>query len=100
MHAGGSSMRAIRRRLGLGRTDRTWQVHNAKAHFSELLERAAREGPQIIARRGTERAVVLSIDEYRRLVAARPNLRDYLLGPKVDDFEIKRSKDRGREIGL
>jgi antitoxin Phd len=79
----------------------TWQVHNAKARFSELLERAAREGPQIIARRGTERAVVLSIDEYRRLVAARPNLRDYLLGaPKVDDFDVERSTDRGREIDL
>jgi antitoxin Phd len=78
----------------------TWQVHEAKARFSELLEQA-REGPQIIAKRGAERAVVLSIDEYRRLLEAKPNLRDYLLGgPKVDDFEIERSKDRGREIDL
>jgi antitoxin Phd len=84
-----------------GQAMATWQVHSAKARFSELLERAAREGPQIIAKRGTERAVVLSIDEYRRLVAAKPNLRDYLLGgPKVDDLEIERSKDRGREIDL
>jgi len=44
---------------------------------------------------------VLSIDEYRRLVAARPNLRDYLLGgPRVDDFDVERSTDRGREIDL
>ena len=79
----------------------TWQVHHAKARFSELLERAAHEGPQIIARRGTERAVVLSIVEYRRLVEARPNLRDYLLGgPRVDDFEVERSRDRDREIDL
>jgi antitoxin Phd len=79
----------------------TWQVHKAKARFSELLEQAKREGPQIIAKRGIERAVVLSIDEYRRLVEAKPNLRDYLLGgPKVDDFELERSKDRGREIDL
>jgi antitoxin Phd len=78
----------------------TWQVHEAKARFSELLEQA-HEGPQIIAKRGAERAVVLSIDEYRRLLEAKPNLRDYLLGgPKVDDFEIERSKDRGREIDL
>jgi antitoxin Phd len=85
---------------GVG-TMATWQVHSAKARFSELLERAAREGPQIIAKRGTERAVVLSIDEYHRLIRARPNLRDYLLGgPKVDDFEVERSKDRGREIDL
>jgi prevent-host-death family protein len=79
----------------------TWQVHNAKARFSELLERAEREGPQIIARRGTERAVVLSIREFRKLTENKPNLRDYLLGgPKVDDFEVERSKDRGREIDL
>ena len=69
----------------------TWQVHSAKARFSGLLERAEHEGPQIISRRGTERAVVLSIGEYRKLMAARPNLRDYLLGgPKVDDFEVER----------
>jgi antitoxin Phd len=70
----------------------TWQVHSAKARFSELLERATHEGPQIIARRGTERAVVLSIDEYRRLVEARPNLRDYLLG--VPRWMTSRSSDR------
>jgi prevent-host-death family protein len=79
----------------------TWQVHSAKARFSELLERAEREGPQIIARRGTERAVVLSIGEYRKLTAAHPNLRDYLLGgPKVDEFDVERSRDQGRAIEL
>ena len=79
----------------------TWQVHSAKARLCELLERAAREGPQIIARRGTERAVVLSIEDYRRLMAAKANLRDYLLGgPKVDDLAVERSKDRGRAIDL
>jgi antitoxin Phd len=79
----------------------TWPVHSAKARFSELLERAEREGPQVIARRGTERAVVLSIAQYRQLMKARPNLRDYLLGgPKVDEFEVKRPKDYGRETDL
>jgi antitoxin Phd len=79
----------------------TWQVHRAKARLSELLERAEREGPQIIARRGTERAVVLSVGDYRKLVKAQPNLRDYLLGgPKVDDFEIERPEDQGRAIDL
>jgi prevent-host-death family protein len=79
----------------------TWQVHSAKARFSELLERAEHEGPQVIAKRGAERAVVLSIGEYRRLVKARPNLRDYLLGgPKVDEFEVERPKDYGRGTEL
>ena len=70
-------------------------------HLVKSGERAVSEGPQIIARRGSERAVVLSIEEYHRLVETRPNLRDYLLGgPKVDDFKVERSKDRGREIDL
>ena len=79
----------------------TRQAHSAKARFSELLERAVSEGPQVIPRPGSERAVVLSIEEYHRLVETRPDLRDDLLGgPKVDDFKVERSKDRGREIDL
>ena len=45
------------------------------------------KGPQLITRHGRERAVVLSIQEYRALTAHKPDLRSYLLGgPKVNDF--------------
>jgi antitoxin Phd len=55
----------------------------------------------VITKHGVERAVVLSVDDYRRLVQLKPSLKDYLLsGPKVDDFEIERSRDLGREIDL
>jgi hypothetical protein len=44
---------------------------------------------------------VLSISEYRRLLGAQPKLREYLLGgPKVDDCEVERFKDPGREVDL
>jgi hypothetical protein len=50
---------------------------------------------------GTERAVVLSIADYRALTAHKPDLKEYLLGgPKVDSFEIERDRDTGREIDL
>ncbi|HTW82205.1 MAG TPA: type II toxin-antitoxin system Phd/YefM family antitoxin [Terracidiphilus sp.] len=78
-----------------------WQVQEAKTRFSEVIEKAQKKGPQIITRHGTERAVVLSIEEYRSLTAHKPNLRDYLLGgPKVDNFEIEPDGDTGREIEL
>jgi prevent-host-death family protein len=78
-----------------------WQVQEAKTRFSEVIEKAQKKGPQIITRHGTERAVVLSIAEYRALTAHKPNLREYLLGgPKVDDFEIEPDGDTGREIEL
>ena len=79
----------------------SWQLQEAKTRLSEVIEQAHSKGAQIITRHGKERAVILSIAEYRSLTAHRPNLRDYLLsGPKVDDFEIRRSRDSGRNIRL
>lgn len=79
----------------------TWQLQQAKTHLSEVIEEAQSRGPQIITRHGAERAVVLSIGDYRALVAHKPNLIEYLLGgPKVEGFEIEPSRDMGREIDL
>jgi prevent-host-death family protein len=84
---------------------KTWQVQEAKAHFSEVIERAQHEGPQTITRHGKPRAVVLSAEVYEALAKAKkpePNFIDFLLnsGPKFDDFEIERDKSTGREIDL
>ena len=79
----------------------TWQIQDAKARLSELIERAGTEGPQTITRHGTERAVVLSIKDYRALAAHKPDFKAYLLGgPKVDDFPIERDRDTGRGVEL
>jgi antitoxin Phd len=78
-----------------------WQVQEAKTRLSEVIEEASRSGPQIITRHGAERAVILSIADYRSLTAHKPDLKAHLLGgPKVDNFEIKRDRDTGREIHL
>ena len=44
-----------------------WQVYDAKARFSELLDATLREGPQVISRRGIETAVFVPIEEWKRL---------------------------------
>ena len=78
-----------------------WQVQDAKTRFSELIERARTDGPQTITRHGAERAVVLSIEDYRALAAHKPDLKAHLLGgPKVDDFSIERDRDAGRALEL
>jgi len=59
---------------------RTWQVQDAKARFSELLEASLKEGPQVVTRRGVEAAVLVPVEEWRRLQkAARPTLKELLL---------------------
>ena len=58
----------------------TWPVQDAKARFSEFLERCLAEGPQLVTKRGTEAAVLVPVEEWRRLqAAARPSLKQLLL---------------------
>jgi prevent-host-death family protein len=46
---------------------RRWPLHEAKQHFSELVERARNEGPQVVTKYGKEAVVVVSAEEYRHL---------------------------------
>ena len=45
----------------------TWQLQKAKARLSELIKKAAKEGPQSITIHGQPTAVILSSEEYERL---------------------------------
>ena len=61
-----------------------WPVQDAKARFSEFLEACLSDGPQLVTKRGTEAAVLVSIDEWRRLQqATRPSLKQLLLSPEA-----------------
>jgi antitoxin Phd len=66
-----------------------WPVQDAKARFSELLDACQREGPQVVSRRGTETAVLVPIEQWRRLqAAARPSLKELLLSPEARTEEL------------
>ena len=76
-----------------------WQVQDAKARFSELLETSLAKGPQIITKRGVEAAVLVPIDQWRRLEQmTRPNLKELLLAPeaRTDALTPLREKHRVR----
>ena len=73
----------------------TWQVHEAKARFSEFLEASSREGPQFVTKRGVEAAVLLPIEQWRRLRnTVQPDLKELLLAPeaRTDIFPLPRSR--------
>lgn len=77
-----------------------WPVQDAKARFSELLDACVSEGPQVVTRRGTETAVLVPIDEWRRLqAAARPSLKQLLLtdSARTDMLVPERGKARRRQ---
>ena len=79
-----------------------WQLQDAKARFSEFLDTALREGPQIVTRRGVETAVLVPLDEWQRLkAAARPGLKELLLGdgPRFENIVPTRGRWRRRTSG-
>jgi prevent-host-death family protein len=79
----------------------SWPVQDAKARFSEFLDKSLHEGPQIVTRRGTEQAVLVPIEEWRRLnEAARPSLKSLLLAPSARQVTLvpPRRKMRRRPI--
>jgi prevent-host-death family protein len=62
---------------------RNWPVQDAKARFSELLDRCLEEGPQMVTKRGAEAAVLVPVKDWKRLQgAARPTLKELLLAPE------------------
>jgi len=59
---------------------KSWPVQDAKARFSELLETCLKEGPQVVTKRGVDAAVLVPVDDWRRLQqSARPTLKELLL---------------------
>jgi len=77
----------------------SWQLQDAKARFSEFLEAALKKGPQIVTRRGVEAAVLVPMEEWRRLQReSRPNIKELLLrdGPRFDDIVPRRGVWKSR----
>jgi antitoxin Phd len=62
----------------------SWPVQDAKARFSEFLDACLLEGPQMVTRRGAEAAVLVPVQEWRRLQSAvRPSLKHLLLSDQA-----------------
>ena len=77
-----------------------WPVQDAKARFSEFLDACITEGPQMVTRRGAEAAVLVPIEEWRRLqVAARPSRKQLLLADsaRTEMLVPERGKARRRQ---
>lgn len=67
-------------RMAEDRSAKRWPVQVAKSRFSELLEASLNEGPQILTREGVEIAVLIALEEWRRLQSStRPTLKELLL---------------------
>ena len=79
-----------------------WQLQEAKNKLSQLVHEARRSGPQIITVHGKESAVVMSMEDYRRLRARKESLADFLLSSPLpgSKLKIERRQDLGRDTEI
>ena len=78
-----------------------WTVAEAKAKFSELVERARSAGPQTVTRNGRPAVVVVSAEEWERKTKRTGNLAEFfarspLRGAKLDVKRLKGGLRRSR----
>ena len=77
--------------------NKTWPVQDAKSRFSEFLDTALAEGPQVVTRRGVETAVLIPIEQWRKLEQmTKRNLKELLLAPEARTEELTPPRRRRR----
>lgn len=82
---------------------KTWPIQDAKARFSEFVEACIAEGPQMVTKRGAEAAVLVPVEQWRRLQqAARPSLKQLLMSDvgRVENLTQAKRVVRRRKVDM
>lgn len=79
-----------------------WQIQEAKAKFSQLIEDANEKGYQTITKQGKPVAVILSKKEFDKITQAKNSLLKFFRSAPCQDIDldIQRSKDLPRDLDL
>lgn len=87
---------------GRRRVSRRWKLEDAKARFSEVVRHAREDGPQRVTVRGHDAVVVMSVEEFERLVPAKPRAPfvEFMESLRLDGLDLERDADRGRDVEL
>jgi len=83
-------------------TKAEWTVAEAKAKLSEVIERAEKNGPQRITRRGREAVVIVSAEEWKRKTRRKGNLAEFFANSPLrgSGLDPERLDDEPRKIEL
>jgi len=82
--------------------DDDWTVATAKAHLSEVMNRAMSEGPQTITRNGRKAVVVVSAEEWEKKTKRKGTLVEFFANSPLrgSGLDIERIKGRIRRVDL
>lgn len=80
----------------------TWQLQDAKNKFSHLVNKAKKNGPQLVTKHGKKAVVVLAFEDYIKLIKPKTRLVKFLQNSPLAnaDIKISRNKDLPRDFDL
>ncbi len=78
----------------------TWQLQEAKNRFSEVVDEALTEGPQVVTRRGEEVVVIVSMATWRQVSPTRPRLKDALRSVCWEDAPTEHERGERADVEL
>lgn len=81
---------------------KAWQLQEAKAHLSEMVQEAINHGPQEITLRGKPAAIIISIKEYQKLTKPKPSFVEFMRSSPLVGVELDLTRDQSltRDIDL
>lgn len=71
----------------------TWQLQQAKARLSEVIQLARTQGPQPITLHGRPAAVIISAEEYERLTRKPQSFVEFMRGSPLVGAELHIERD-------
>lgn len=77
----------------------SWQLQSAKNKFSEVVDKAIKDGPQIVTRHGATVVVVISYTEYLKLKARQQPLSQFFGSALLEGVFLERDKSPLRDSG-
>jgi len=79
-----------------------WQLQDAKNKFSNLVDKAHREGPQVVTKFGKESVVIISVEDYQKLIRPKTDLVSFFKKSPLSclDLDFSRDKSSSRNIEL
>lgn len=81
---------------------RTWKLEDAKNRFSEVVRRALAHQPQRVTRGGRDAVIVLSAEDYEKLVVPGDLVSFLQSSPLAEamaeaELDLERPRDMGRD---
>ena len=74
--------------------ERVWQLTEEDSQFTEVVDEALEHGPQVVAKHGHEVAVVISMQEYRRMKQRQSLGEFFRLSPLAGLEELDLERDQ------